>query len=585
MPLAEAPQAVPDIEAFLDQDRHKDLLRFTTAGSVDDGKSTLIGRLLYDSRGVYEDQIAALKRSTVNRSTGKIDFSLLTDGLRAEREQGITIDVAYRYFATSKRKFIIADTPGHEQYTRNMATGASTADLAVVLIDARNGVLSQSRRHAFIATLLGIRHILVTVNKMDLVDFREDVFERIREEFASHLKRLGVEGARFIPICALDGDNVIARSARTPWYRGESLLEYLESVPLDGDRTRGPMRFPVQIVIRPGLDFRGYAGQVVSGVIRRGDPVMVLPSGRASRIKSLAAWGGDVAEVIAPMPATVCLEDELDVSRGDMLVHPAEAPRVSRHFEAALVWMNEQPLRLDRPYLLKHTTQQLRANVIAIAHRVNINTLAQEPADALELNEIGRVAIETARPLFFDAYRANRWTGSFILIDPIGNSTVAAGMIQEPERPTTADRAARSALLELEFQAGRLTPAERFARAGHYPAAIWLPARRELAYLLERRLFQRGCQVHALAEDVESAILPELAALLTAAGLIAIFSVSNPDLAERERAKAEVGGGRFFHFEAQSLAANDEEAVRQICATLEDHGVLLQGDLSGAEGI
>ncbi|HEY1207611.1 MAG: sulfate adenylyltransferase subunit CysN [Bryobacteraceae bacterium] len=586
MALAGTPQTVPDIEAFLEQDQRKDLLRFTTAGSVDDGKSTLIGRLLYDSRGVYEDQLAAVQRSPVNRSSGTIDFSLLTDGLRAEREQGITIDVAYRYFATPKRKFIIADTPGHEQYTRNMATGASTADLAIVLIDARNGVLTQSRRHASIAALLAIPHIVVAVNKMDLVGFRADVFESIRQEFAGHLKRLGVTGARFIPISALDGDNVISRSPRTPWYRGESLLEILENVPVDGDRTRGSMRFPVQIVIRPDSTFRGYAGQVVAGVLRRGDPVMVLPSGRTSRVKSIVTWEGELAEVFAPMSATVCLEDELDISRGDMLVHPAQAPRVSRHFEAALVWMNEQPLRLGTPYLLKHTTQQLTANVTAIAHRVNVNTLAEEPAETLELNEIGRVAIETARPLFFDAYTANRWTGSFILIDPIGNSTVAAGMIQEPRRQAGADRAARSALLDLEFQASRPTPAERFARAGHYPAVIWLTARRDLAYLLERQLFQRGCQVHALAEDVESRILPELAALLTAAGLIAIFSVSGPDAEELERARAQAGSDRFFHFDAESLAASDEQAAHQIMAALEDRGVLLKRDrFTEAEGI
>lgn len=586
MALAEAPAAIRDIEAFLEQDQEKGLLRFTTAGSVDDGKSTLIGRLLYDSRGVYEDQVAAVRNSTVNRTNGRFDFSLLTDGLRAEREQGITIDVAYRYFATPKRKFIIADTPGHEQYTRNMATGASTADLAIVLIDARSGVLVQSRRHAFIAALLGIPRIVVAVNKMDLVEFRADVFENIREEFARHLKRLGVEDARFIPISALDGDNVIARSPRTPWYQGESLLEHLESVPLDGDRTQGAMRFPVQVVIRPDAGFRGYAGQVVSGILRPGDAVMVLPSGRTSRVKSIAAWGGDLGEVFAPMPATVCLEDELDVSRGDMLVHPAQAPHVSRHFEALVVWMNEQALRADRPYLLKHTTQQLTANVTAVEHRVNVNTLAEEPAEALELNEIGRVTIETAHPLFFDAYTSNRWTGSFILIDPISNATVAAGMIQEPRRETSVDRAARSALLDLKSQSSRLTPAERYARAGHYPATIWLTARRDLAYLLERKLFHRGCQVHALAEDVESRILPELAALLSAAGLITIFSASSPDPAERERAKAQVGSARFFRFEAQSLAASDEQAAEQICVVLEDHGVLPTRDrFTEAEGI
>jgi sulfate adenylyltransferase large subunit len=586
MPAAAAASIVQDIDAFLEQDQEKGLLRFTTAGSVDDGKSTLIGRLLYDSRGVYEDQLAAVQKSPVNRSSGSIDFSLLTDGLRAEREQGITIDVAYRYFATPKRKFIIADTPGHEQYTRNMATGASTADLAIILIDARSGVLPQSRRHAFITALLGIPRTVVAVNKMDLVQFRAEVFEKIREEFGSHLERLGLEDVLFIPISALDGDNVIARSPRTPWYHGESLLEHLESVPLEARREGQPLRFPVQYVIRPDLAFRGYAGQVVSGTLRPGDPVMVLPSGRTSRVKSIITWGGDLQEAVAGMPITICLQDELDVSRGDMLVHPQRLPHVSRHFEATLVWMNEQPLKLDRPYLLKQTTQQLTANVTALEHRVNINTLEEEEADRLEMNEIGRVAIETTRPIFFDQYGSNRWTGSFILIDPISNATVAAGMIQEPRREKSLDHAARAALLDLEFQTSRVTPAERFARAGHYPATIWLTARQDLAYLLETKLFQRGCQVHVLAEQGESRILPELAALLNAAGLITIFSVSSLDSAERERARRQVGDSRFFDFEPQSLATSDEQAAEQICAVLEARGILSQrGQFIGADGI
>jgi sulfate adenylyltransferase large subunit len=583
MPAVAASSIGQDIDAFLEQDQEKGLLRFTTAGSVDDGKSTLIGRLLYDSRGVYEDQLAAVQKSTVNRSSGPIDFSLLTDGLRAEREQGITIDVAYRYFATPKRKFIIADTPGHEQYTRNMATGASTADLAIVLVDARSGVLPQSRRHAFITALLGIPRIVVAVNKMDLVQFRAEVFEEIREEFGRHLERLGIEDVLFIPISALDGDNVIARSPRTPWYHGESLLEHLENVPLDVSREGQPLRFPVQYVIRPDLAFRGYAGQVVSGTIRPGDSVMVLPSGRTSRVKSITTWDGDLQEAFVRMPITICLEDELDVSRGDMLVHPQRLPHVSRHFEATLVWMDKQPLQLDRSYLLKQTTQQLTANVTALEHRVNINTLEEEAADRLEMNEIGQVAIETTRPIFFDRYSSNRWTGSFILIDPISNATVAAGMIQEPRRKKGLDRAA---LLELEFQASRVTPAERYARAGHYPATIWLTARQDLAYLLETKLFQRGCQVHVLAEQVESRILPELAALLNAAGLITIFSVSGVDSAERERARRQVGDIRFFDFESQSLATSDEQAAEQVCAVLDERGILpRRGQFTVADGI
>jgi sulfate adenylyltransferase large subunit len=575
-----------DIDALLEQDRGKDLLRFTTAGSVDDGKSTLIGRLLYDSRGVYEDQLAAVQKFSLNRSTGALDFSLFTDGLRAEREQGITIDVAYRYFATSKRKFIIADTPGHEQYTRNMATGASTADLAIILIDARSGVLVQSRRHAFIAALLGIPQILVAVNKMDLVQFREEVFENIRKEFSGHLKQLGIEKAGFIPISALEGDNVIGRSPRTPWYHGDSLLEHLESVRLEDGRTSGSMRFPVQYVIRPNASFRGYAGQIVSGTIRPGDSVMALPSGRTSRIKSIATWDGDLEEAIAPMPVAICLEDELDVSRGDMLVPPAQLPHVSRHFEATLVWMNEQPLALDQPLLLKQTTQQLVANITELQHRVDINTLAEEKADRLEMNEIGRAEIETTRPIFFDAYLSNRWTGSFILIDPITNATVAAGMIRESEQERNSGRTKQVALQDVEFRTSRLTPAERYARAGHYPAAIWLTARQDLAYMLETKLFQRGCQVHVLSDQAESRILPELAALLTEAGLITVFSVSNRDGAEQKRACVQVGEHRFFNFETQSLAVSDEQAAEQICTLLEDRGIIPRhGRFIDADGI
>jgi sulfate adenylyltransferase large subunit len=576
----------PPINDFLEQDEDKELLRFTTAGSVDDGKSTLIGRLLHDSRGVYEDQLAAVRKSSLNRSSGPIDFSLFTDGLRAEREQGITIDVAYRYFATSKRKFIIADTPGHEQYTRNMATGASTADLAIILIDARSGVLTQSRRHAFIAALLGIPEILVAVNKMDLVQFREDVFENIRKEFNRHLKQLGIAKAAFIPISALESDNIISRSLRTPWYHGESLLEYLENVPLEDGRSVSSMRFPVQYVIRPDAAFRGYAGQIASGTIQPGDPVLALPSGRTSRIRSIKTWDGDLSESFAPMSVTVCLEDELDVSRGDMLVLSMQLPHVSRHFEATLVWMSEKPLQLDRPLLLKQTTQQLTANITDLQHRVNINTLAEEKADQLELNEIGRVTIETTRPIFFDAYSANRWTGSFILIDPITNATVAAGMIREPQREARADHSRRTALQGVEFRTSRLPPAERYARAGHYPATIWLAARQDLAYLLETKLFQRGCQVHVLSDQAESRILPELAALLVEAGLITVFSVSNGDHTEMERARAQVGADRFFSFEPQSLATSDEQAAEQICSLLEDHGIIPQsGRIIDADGI
>jgi sulfate adenylyltransferase large subunit len=529
-----------------------DLLRFTTAGSVDDGKSTLIGRLLVDSRAVYEDQIDAVRNSPVNRAGGAMDFSLLTDGLRAEREQGITIDVAYRYFATPRRKFIIADTPGHEQYTRNMATGASTADLAIVLIDARNGVLPQSRRHSHIAALLGIRHIVVAVNKMDLVDFSEAVFAGIRAEFSAHLERIGVRDAYFLPISALEGDNVIAPSARTPWFAGESLLEHLENVPVDGADVAGPLRLPVQYVIRPDASFRGYAGQLVSGTVRPGDEVLVLPSGERSRVKSIVAWGGDRAAAQAPMAANITLEDELDISRGDMLVSPAARPEVSRGFEATLVWMNEQPLRPGRRYLLKHTTQMIAATVTALLHRVDVNTLAEKPAATLELNGIGRVEIETSRPLFFDPYTKNSATGSFILIDPITNATVGAGMIRR------ATRAARS---------GRVTAEERQASFGHRPAAVWLEGRRELAFLVERILFQHGCHAHV----VEGAT-PGLVAQLAGAGLISIFTggpIENRDA--------------FFCFDA--LPEDDERAAQQVLAALEEADVLPHTRFREREGI
>ncbi len=583
--MAQTTPAVPaeDIREFLDRDREKDLLRFTTAGSVDDGKSTLIGRLLHDSKSVYEDQLAAVRNSTVNRSTGPIDFSLLTDGLRAEREQGITIDVAYRYFSTAKRKFIIADTPGHEQYTRNMATGASTADLAIVLIDARNGVLPQSRRHAYIAALLGIPHIVVAVNKMDLVDFSHEVFDRIRDEFQDHLRRLDVDGARFIPLSALEGDNVVTRSGRTPWYGGESLLEHLETVQVARPAGSGPLRFPVQYVLRPDAVFRGYAGQVASGTVRPGDALMVLPSGRTTTVRSIPAYEGDLPSAAPPVSVSLCLEHELDISRGDMLVDPRRPPHVSRRIEARLVWLHERPLKLASNYLLKHTTQLIAGAVTSLHHRVDVNTLAAEPVETLEMNDIGAVTIEANRPLYFDSYRTNRATGSFILIDPLANATVAAGMIDEPPR---RDEETRAAFREIEFRSSRLTPAERHARAGHLPAVVWLTGREELAYLLEATLFERGLQVHVVAEHVETRILPELAQLLDAAGLITIFCTSTRDTGERDRARELVGAERFIDYDPESLESNDGSAAGQICAELERRGVTPRPDrFLGGEGI
>jgi sulfate adenylyltransferase large subunit len=575
--------APASIDEFLEQEHQKELLRFTTAGSVDDGKSTLIGRLLYDSKGVYEDQIASVRKASVNRNAGPIDFSLLTDGLKAEREQGITIDVAYRYFSTPKRKFIIADTPGHEQYTRNMATGASTAQLAIVLVDARKGVLPQSRRHAYIASLLGIPNVVVAVNKMDLVDFSQEVFDTICAEFRHFVRDLGIRRLHFIPISALDGDNVVTDSPRTRWYTDGNLLHYLETVPIEFE-TFEAMRFPVQYVIRPTLDFRGYAGQVASGIIRRGDPVMVLPSGRTSRVKSIVTWDGELEEAHPPMSITVTLEHEIDISRGDMLVEPSRMPHVSRRFEAQLVWMHASPLEVDKPYLFKHTTQQVPGSITSVLHRTDVNTLNKLPAEQLELNEIGAVSIETHKPLFFDAYRRNRGAGGFIVIDPMTNLTVAAGMLTE--RDSQGERIRRSVLEGIEFERSRLTPGERWERLGHRPALIWLTARLELAYLLERELFDRGCMVHVLADEVESHLLPELAKISSAAGLITICSVASEQAEEQERARKLVGADRFFEVDAASLPSGDQAALHHITTMLEQRGYIRQDERGvGGEGI
>src|SRR5690242_5436042 len=449
------------LTALLEHHREKDLLRFTTAGSVDDGKSTLIGRLLHDSKAVYEDQLAAVKKSRINRSTGAVDFSLLTDGLRAEREQGITIDVAYRYFETPRRKFIIADTPGHEQYTRNMATGASTAELAVILIDSTKGVLAQTRRHTYIASLLGIPNVLVAINKMDLVEYREEVFLRLQKDFDALAKQLAVPHVVAIPISALAGDNVVTRSAHMPWYQGPTFLDHLENVPLRVESMSDAVRFPVQYVIRPDASFRGFAGQVASGVLRPGDPVISLPSKQASRVRSIATFDGDASEAFPPMSVTVTLEDEIDLSRGDMLVAPGNSPRVSRHFEAMVVWFNAEPAEPGRSYLLKHTSRAVRAKALKIRYRVNVNSLVQEPVGHLQMNDIAYVEFETVSPLFFDPYTQNRITGSFILIDPISNATLGAGMIRADLADMTSDVATTAA--EGVAQAP-VTAAERYDR-------------------------------------------------------------------------------------------------------------------------
>ncbi len=504
-----------DVESYLAEERAKDLLRFSTAGSVDDGKSTLIGRLLYDTRSVYEDQVRSIEGKGTT-APGVLDLALLTDGLRAEREQGITIDVAYRYFATARRKFIIADTPGHEQYTRNMATGASTADAAIVLVDARKGVLRQSRRHAAITSLLGVPQVIVAVNKMDLVDWSEQAFEQVRTQFQEFLDRLGrlysetsQPVLHFVPVSALGGDNVVHRSGAMPWYTGPTLLELLEALPASayGDAA-GPFRFAVQRVARPHLDFRGFAGQIAAGTIRPGAEVQVLPSGRRSRVARIVTFDGDLASAAAPLSVTLTLEDEIDISRGDLLVAADRPAAVAAHFTASLVWMSAAPLELSRRYLLKQGSRTVQAYVRALRGTIDLTTdeLAADEenqevkAATLGLNGIGVVELETLLPLAVDTYRANRHTGSFILIDAETNGSVAAGMI-------------RSLGEGSHKQVTPVSPAERVARWGHTGALLEISGSAELADALERALFDRGAAVLRLqsAESVAAERLGVLA--------------------------------------------------------------------------
>jgi len=423
----------PSSNGHLTAVRTSELLRFATAGSVDDGKSTLIGRLLHDSKAILEDQLQHVVETSERRGDGYLNLALLTDGLRAEREQGITIDVAYRYFATARRKFIIADTPGHEQYTRNMVTGASTADLSIVLVDARNGVLEQTRRHAYIASLLRIPHVVFCVNKMDLVDWDEAVFDRVAEELTDWSARLGIPDVTFIPISALEGDNVVERSERMDWYEGPPLLYHLEHVVIATDRNLTQVRFPVQWVIRPNStehhDYRGYAGQLAGGVVRSGDEVLVLPSGQRTKIQAIDTFEGARECAFPPMSITLRLKDQLDVSRGDMIVEPDDPPTSARELDAVVCWMSESALRRGARYQIKHTTRSARAVVDQLEHRVDVNTLAHQPASELALNEIGRVRLRTSAPLIVDPYARNRTTGSFILIDETTGDTAGAGMI------------------------------------------------------------------------------------------------------------------------------------------------------------
>ena len=480
-----------ELDLFLEQELGKELLRFTTAGSVDDGKSTLIGRLLHDCKAVYEDQLDSVRKSRINRSGRAIDFSLLTDGLRAEREQGITIDVAYRYFSTAQRKFIIADTPGHEQYTRNMATGASTSDLAVILIDATKGLLPQTRRHAYIASLLGISHVLAAVNKIDLVDYREDVFLSLQNDFSQLAAALGIPSVQCVPVSALDGDNVVTRSLQTPWYSGPTLLEHLETVPVRSSLEMHALRFPVQSVIRPDAKFRGFAGRVASGVLHPGDEILALPSRQRSRIESIVSFDGDLPAAAAGQSVVVKLASEIDLGRGDVLVSPHAEPHISNRFSAMVVWLHASQLQLNHFYLAKHAGRQVKLKATRIRYRVDVNQLTEHPADQLDMNEIASVEFEVNQSLYFDPYHRNRTTGSLILIDPLSNATVGAVMIREDLSPAPEHEFQIAAAPESDSQAG-LALEERILRRGHRPAIFVINGERARAERLERELFARG---------------------------------------------------------------------------------------------
>jgi len=526
------------------------LLRFSTAGSVDDGKSTLIGRLLYDSQAVYEDQLASVRQSRFNRSGGPIDFSLLTDGLRAEREQGITIDVAYRYFSTPRRKFIIADTPGHEQYTRNMATGVSTADAAVVLIDATKGVLRQSRRHAYITRLLGVPHLIAAVNKMDLVAYSQEVFERIAVTFCNFTTQLGPKHVFTVPISALEGDNVAVRSARTPWFEGPALLDYLESIPVGNAAALGPLRFPVQYVIRPDASFRGFAGQIASGVMRKGARVVALPSRVQTRIKSILTFDGELDRAEQGDSVSVTLQNEIDLSRGDLLTAEADLPAISNRLEAKLIWMNRSCLDFCKDYLLKHTTRTIPARVTELKHRVDVNTLDEAPARTLEMNDIGTVILRTARPLFFDPYDQDRTMGSFILIDPLTNATVAAGIIG----PLIKAEVCSESVQTLRH-AGRVSAEERSSAFGHSAAAIWCSGRPCLAERLQRALRDDGWHtVLVRSNDFQSRELRTAARAFQRAGVLAIFSLEDTDQIHPQTIRAVFGSGAFFTISESALS-------------------------------
>jgi bifunctional enzyme CysN/CysC len=591
-------------------ERPADLLRFATAGSVDDGKSTLIGRLLYDSKQVLADQLAHVEQTSQRMGHEFVDLSLLTDGLRAEREQGITIDVAYRYFATAQRRFIIADTPGHEQYTRNMVTGASTADLAIVLVDARKGVVSQSKRHAFISSMLGIPHVVVCVNKMDLVDFDEAVFNAIVEEFDTFAARLEMPDVTFIPISALLGDNVVDRSEAMPWYQGPPVLYHLEHVHIASDRNLIDVRFPVQWVIRPPssnvADYRAYAGQLAGGIIRQGDEVVVLPGGQRTTVAGIDTFDGPVKEAFTPMSVALRLEDDIDVSRGSTIVRTQNQPTVSNRFECLMCWMSEEPLSPRRRYLVKHTTRSAMVGKIDVRYRIDVETLRRDSsATTLELNDLGRVQMELSSPLVFDSYRRNRVTGSLIVIDEATNDTVGAGVILDTEVEGDEIEAKSERSPNVRWQGTRMTRERRWQSLGHPGATLWftgLPGagKSTVAAAVEERLLEAGQAAflldgdnlrHGLNGDLgfdESARrenvrrTAHVARLLAESGTMALVSLVSPYAADRETAAA-------LH-EADELQFIEVfvDAPLELCEQRDPKGLYARaraGELAGLTGV
>ncbi|MFA7234488.1 MAG: sulfate adenylyltransferase subunit CysN [Terrimicrobiaceae bacterium] len=564
-----------DIEGYLHAHEHKQLLRFITCGSVDDGKSTLIGRLLFESKMLFEDQLAAVEADSKKFGTqgDDIDFALLVDGLAAEREQGITIDVAYRFFSTDKRKLIVADTPGHEQYTRNMVTGASTADAAVLMVDARKGVLTQTRRHSYLVSLLGIRHFLVAINKMDLVDYSESVFRAIADDYLEFANRIGIEDVTFLPMSALKGDNIIAPSDKMTWYHGTTLMAYLETIEIDEERMRrAPFRFPVQWVNRPDLDFRGYAGTIAGGTVAAGDRIRVQPSGKESRVERIVAFGGDLPEAVAGQSVTLVLGDEIDISRGDV-ISAADAPaEVADQFEVALVWMHDEPMLPGRPYLLKTGTTTAIASITEIKYQVNVNTLEHTAAKKLELNAIGMCNIMLDRPVAFDPYPTNRLTGGFILIDRLTNNTVGAGMIHFALRRSH----------NIHIQHLDVDKAARAAIKGQKPCVLWFTGlsgsgKSTVANLVEKKLHALGRHTylldgdnvrHGLNKDLgftnEDRVenirrVAEVAKLMTDAGLIVLTAFISPFRSERRMARSLMPDGEFIEVFMDTPLAIAEE--------------------------